>query len=80
MEAQTGHVFSLDFELRVLSSKCFLNTEDVTNNALSPFLRVLEPADKVSEGAHRIVRHLYAITSGFRQIIPDSMAINSPYC
>jgi hypothetical protein len=49
-------VFSLDFdtedELGVLSSRCFLNREDVTNNALSPFLCVLEPTDKVLQGAH----------------------------
>jgi hypothetical protein len=37
MEAQVGHVFSLDFdtedELDVLSSRCYLNREDMTNNA-----------------------------------------------
>jgi hypothetical protein len=37
MEAQAGHAFSLDFdtedELGVFSSRCFLNREDVTNNA-----------------------------------------------
>jgi hypothetical protein len=80
MEAQAGHVLSLEFVLGVLSSKCFINTKDVTNNALSPLLRVLGQTDKVSEGAHRIVRHLYATTSGFRQIIPDSLTINSPNC